>query len=58
MEEADKGRNRREIEVCGAKKGKVNSREEITSVFNQWGTNEDSESNKQLVLKMLSCKTQ
>lgn len=42
----------------GTEKGKVNSGEKITSVFNYWGTNEDSESNKQFVLKVLSCKTQ
>lgn len=43
----------------GSRKGKVNSGgKKVTPVFNYWGTNEDSESNKQFVLKVLSCKTQ
>lgn len=41
-----------------AKKEKGTQGGKITSVFNYWGTNEDSESNKQFVLKVLSCKTQ
>lgn len=49
IEKREGGGQKRKSELRGKK---------ITSVFNYWGINEDSESNKQFVLQVLSCKTQ